>query len=87
MRTIAACSYLAAILLLTGCTTYEVRVDADVAKLDPAVAQKCDPVPAPPPRGANMGQLYTYTGDLIGLYGECATRDAGKYDWIKSQGH
>lgn len=83
---------LAASLLLTGCgTTYQVRVDADQAPLDPAVAERCDPVlqaPVPNAKGEiPMGDLYQFANDMVGLYGECATRDAGKYDWIKSQGH
>ncbi len=77
-----------AALLLSGCgTTYQVRVDADVAPLDPSVAEKCDPVPGTPPRGTDVGKLYTFADNMIALYGDCATRDAGKYNWIKSQGH
>lgn len=76
-------------LLLAGCgTTYKPSVAADVAKLDPAAAVVCDLVPAAPKRGeADMGQLYTFADEMVGLYGECAIRDRGKYRWIKSQGH
>lgn len=76
-------------LLLGGCgSTYQVSVSADKATIDPAAAEVCDPVPAPPKRGeATMGQLYTFADDMVALYGECAIRDRGKYRWIKSQGH
>jgi hypothetical protein len=78
-----------AVLLLAGCgTTYEVRVAGDVAKLDPASAEVCEPVPTSPVKGkASMGELYTFSDKMIALYGECALRDRGKLRWIKSQGH
>lgn len=79
---------LAIALMLGGCgTTYEVSVNEDKAKLDPSVAVPCDPVPATPPRGSSMGALYEFGNKMVGLYGECAIRDRGKYNWIKDQGH
>lgn len=79
----------ATLLLLAGCgTTYDVKVNGDVAQLDPAQAEVCSPVPLSPVKGkASMGELYTFSDAMIALYGECALRDRGKYRWIKSQGH
>lgn len=75
-------------LSLAGCgTTYRFNVNQDAAQLDPANAQPCDPVPDPPPKGSSFGQVYEFSNKMVGLYGECAVRDRGKYDWIKSQGH
>jgi hypothetical protein len=78
-----------AAVLLAGCqNTPQAKPDDNVLPLDPTVAQKCAIVPAAPPRDtADMGQLLEFGDLMVGLYGECATRDAGKYDWIKSQGH
>lgn len=79
---------LAIALMLGGCgTTYQVRVDADHAQVDPAVSEVCDLVPAPPPRNSSFGTVYEFSSKMVGLYGECAVRDRAKYDWIKSQGH
>lgn len=76
-------------VLLAGCgTTYDVKVNADTAQIDPAAAEVCDIVPDSPKRGkASMGELYTFSDRMVALYGECALRDRGKYRWIKSQGH
>lgn len=77
-------------ILLTGCqnTPQQALPDANTLPLDPTVAKRCDAVPAAPPRDtADMGQLLQFGDLMVGLYGECAVRDAGKYDWIKSQGH
>lgn len=73
---------------LAGCgSSYKYTVADDKAPLDPAVAEPCDLVPDAPARGLTMGQLYDFSNSMVGLYGECAIRDMGKYRWIKSQGH
>lgn len=74
--------------MLGGCgTTYQVRVDADRAQVDPAVSEVCDIVPEAPPRKSSFGTVYEFGNKMVLLYGECAIRDRAKYDWIKSQGH
>lgn len=75
-------------LSLAGCgTTYRFNVNQDTAPLTPENAQPCDLVPTAPGKGASFGQVYEFSNKMVGLYGECAVRDRGKYDWIKSQGH
>lgn len=80
---------IAAALLLVGCGhNPPAPVEPNTLPLDPATAERCDPVPDAPPRDtATMGQLLKFSDLMVGIYGECAVRDAGKYDWIKSQGH
>lgn len=76
---------LAIAIALAGCSAIEVKPDA--IPVNPMISELCDLVPDPPPRGAAMGDLYTFSHEMIGLYGECALRDKAKADWIKSQGH
>lgn len=74
-------------VLLSGCgTTYKYSVDAGTNTMPEAVRQKCDPVPKELKRGASMGDQTKAYDNLVGLYGECAERDAAKADWIASQG-
>lgn len=74
-------------VLLTGCgAKYNYSVEAAVNKMPESVRQKCDPVPKELKRGANMGDQTKAYDNLVGLYGECAERDAAKADWIASQG-
>lgn len=89
MSKLTACYCLAATLLLAGCgTTYQIDATPPAAALDPSVSEPCDPVPDSPKRGkASMGELYKFSDRMVALYGECAVRDLGKYNWIKSQGH
>lgn len=73
--------------LLAGCgAKYNYSVDAAVNTMPESVRQKCEPVPKELKRGASMGELYKAHDSLVGLYGECAERDAAKADWIASQG-
>lgn len=75
-------------LMLAGCGASAPKlVEPPITQAPANVVVPCDPIPDPPGRGASMGQLYSFTGALIGLYGECAARDQGKLDFIKSQGH
>lgn len=74
-------------VLLAGCgAKYNYTVDAAVNTMPGAVRQKCDPVPKELKRGASMGDQTKAYDNLVGLYGECAERDAAKADWIASQG-
>lgn len=74
-------------VLLAGCgTTYKYSVDAATNTMPGSVRQKCDPIPKELKRGANMGDQTKAYDRLVGLYGECAERDAAKADWIASQG-
>lgn len=74
-------------VLLTGCgTTYKFSVDEAKNTMPESVRQKCDPVPKELKRGASMGDQTKAYDNLVGLYGECAERDATKADWIASQG-
>lgn len=74
-------------VLLTGCgAKYNYTVDAAVNRMPESVRQKCDPVPKDLKRGASMGDQTKAYDSLVGLYGECAERDAAKADWIASQG-
>lgn len=75
-------------VLLAGCgTQYKFSVDQTANTMPESVRQKCDPVPKEVSRRENsMGKLYTAYDNLVGLYGECAKRDAAKADWITSQG-
>jgi hypothetical protein len=85
MRALIACLLA---VVLTGCAdTYKFSVDQTANKMPESVRQKCDPVPKEVSRKENsMGKLYTAYDNLVGLYGECAKRDAAKADWITSQG-
>lgn len=80
---------LAMAALLAGCSSspkYNFTVDAAVNKMPEAVRQNCDPIPKELGQGATMGNQTVAYNNLIGLYGECAKRDAAKADWISSQG-
>lgn len=84
MRLLTAC---ALAVLLAGCAPkYQFSVDAATLKMPAAVKERCDPLPKPLKRGASMGDLTKAYDQVNGLYGECATRDAAKADWIESQG-
>lgn len=73
--------------MLAGCgAKYNYTVDAAVNRMPESVRQKCDPVPKDLKRGATMGDQTKAYDNLVGLYGECAERDAAKADWIASQG-
>lgn len=76
-------------LALAGCkNTPQDQPDPNVLPLGPAIETKCAIVPDAPPRdSAHMGQLLVFSDQMVAQYGECALRDAAKYDWIKSQGH
>ena len=72
--------------MLAGCgTTYKFNVSQDANKMPESVRQKCEPIPKSLQRGASMGNQTVAYDNLIGLYGECAQRDAAKADWISSQ--
>lgn len=74
-------------VLLSGCAPkYKYSVDAATNTMPESVRQKCDPVPKDLKRGASMGDQTKAFDNLVGLYGECAERDAAKADWIASQG-
>lgn len=74
-------------LLLPGCgSIYKFSVDEAANKMPEDVRQKCDPIPKELQRGASMGNQTMAYDNLVGLYGECAKRDAAKADWISSQG-
>lgn len=73
--------------LLAGCgSTYRYSVDAATNTMPGSVRQKCEPIPKELKRGASMGDQTKAYDSLVGLYGECAERDAAKADWIASQG-
>jgi hypothetical protein len=78
----------ASVLALAGCgATMQTKfVEAPKTRMPENIRAACDPVPAPPDHGSSMGDLYSYTGSLIGLYSECAARNALKLDWAASQG-
>lgn len=72
---------------LTGCATKPtVIVDGVKPKMPADIRQPCDPVPAAPPRGSNMGNLYEWSDAMVDLYAECALRDAKKRAWADQQG-
>ena len=72
---------------LAGCgSTYKYSVDAATNTMPGSVRQKCAPVPKELQHGATMGDQTKAYDNLVGLYGECAARDAAKADWIASQG-
>ena len=80
---------LALAAILAGCSSapkYSFTVDAATNKMPEAVRQKCAPIPKELGPGASMGNQTVAYDNLIGLYGECAERDAAKADWISSQG-
>lgn len=80
---------LAMAAILAGCSSapkYSFTVDAATNKMPEAVRQKCEPIPKELHPGATMGGQTVAFDNLIGLYGECAERDAAKADWISSQG-
>lgn len=80
-------------VLLAGCgTTYKYSVDEAKTKAPESVKVKCDTIDKTLVKkdgqadSVPMGDLLKANDYLIGLYGECATRDAAKADWIASQG-
>lgn len=76
-------------VLVAGCSSdpsYKFTVSEDKNQMSPSVRQKCDPIPKELGKGASMGNQMEAYDNLIGLYGECAKRDAAKADWITSQG-
>jgi hypothetical protein len=80
-------NFLALALALSGCAAPQTKfVEAPKVRMPENIRVPCDQIPAPPAHGANMGDLYTYTGSLIGLYAECAARDGLKLNWAESQG-
>ena len=83
MKILLAC-LLAAMLTACG-TSYKFSVDQTTLTMPEAVRQKCDQIPKELQRGASMGNQTAAYNNLIGLYGECAQRDAAKADWISSQ--
>ncbi len=80
---------LALAAILAGCSSapkYNFTVDEATNKMPEAVRQKCDAIPKELGPGATMGNQTVAYNNLVGLYGECAKRDAAKADWISSQG-
>lgn len=80
---------LAMAVILAGCSSaqkYSFTVDAATNKMPEAVRQKCEPIQKELQPGSTMGSQTVAFDNLIGLYGECAERDAAKADWISSQG-
>lgn len=84
------------VTLVAGCSSgpkYNVTVDAATTKAPEAVKVRCDPIDKKMVKRAGekdsvpMGDLLKSNDYLVGLYGECATRDAAKADWIDSQGY
>ena len=82
--------------LVAGCSTtpkYNVTVDAAKTQAPEAVKVRCDPIDKKMVKRAGekdsvpMGDLLKAKDYLVGLYGECATRDAAKADWMESQGY
>lgn len=84
----------ALVALLSGCggTTFKYSVDAATQTMPESVREKCPTIDKKLVKkegqadSVPMGDLMKSNDYLIGLYGECATRDAAKADWIKSQG-
>ena len=79
----------AAAMMAAGCSSapkYNFTVDEATNKMPEAVRQKCDAIPKELGPGATMGNQTVAYNNLVGLYGECAKRDAAKADWISSQG-
>lgn len=86
MKTIAL---LAVAVVMAGCSSepkYNFTVAEDKNTMPESVRQRCDPIPKELAHGASMGRQTAAYDNLIGLYGECAKRDAAKADWIASQG-
>lgn len=80
-------------VLLSGCgAKYNYSVEAAVNKMPESVRQKCEPIDKKLVKkegevdSVPMGDLLKAKDYLVGLYGECAERDAAKADWIASQG-
>lgn len=76
--------------LLAGCAHNEVLPPVPPLpqpKMPANVRATCEPLPPAPKRGSNMGHLYTFTGDVIALYDECAQRDRAKLEWAEKQGY
>lgn len=79
----------AALTILSGCSgnshpATQVVVDQAKPQMRESLRVTCPPVELDP--GDTMGTLYKAYSDLLGLYGECATRDKNKADWVASQG-
>ena len=78
-----------AVLAISGCSgapKYIFTLEEAANKTPEAVRQKCEPIPKELRKGSTMGNQTVAYDNLIGLYGECAKRDAAKADWISSQG-
>lgn len=84
------------VMLVAGCSSgpkYNVTVDAATTKAPGSVKVRCDPIDKKMVKRAGeknsvpMGDLLKSNDYLVGLYGECSTRDAAKADWIDSQGY
>ena len=75
-------------LLMEGCAILPPVVPLEPIKprMPADVRAVCDPLPGGLKAGMSMGDLYEYTDALIGLYGDCALRDAAKARWADSQG-
>lgn len=87
---------LSVVLVLAGCGTkpeFTYSVDQAVAKAPASVKERCEPIDKKMVKregqidSVPMGDLYKQSDYLIGLYGECAARDAAKAEWMESQGH
>lgn len=51
------------------------------------VRQDCEPLPDAPKRGASMGHLYAFAGEIVVLYDDCAQRNKAKREWAEKQGY
>ena len=78
---------LLAAVLLTGCgTTYKSNVVQETNTMPEDVRVRCDLIPESLQHSSHAGNVSNAYDELIGLYGECALRDAAKAKWIGSQG-
>lgn len=71
---------------LAGCANKPFLLDTPKPLMPADIRQPCDPVPAAPARGSNMGNLYEWSDGMVDLYADCALRDRAKLRWIESQG-
>lgn len=79
----------AALTFMAGCSdkprpATQVVVDQAKPHMSESLRVTCPAVDLDP--GENMGTLYKAYSDLLGMYGDCATRDKNKADWVASQG-